>query len=138
MKVWKINEQPIDCKLLNIKDFSKQRELKLENSQDSNKIWEQLIELKHNFTNFEEFKHEETQTTNKLQISSFYSVKTIKVNWNNNSIHILMYLLTRQKSKVWRRKCKEYILTTYVFKHITWTKDTSECICQLNTVDWNI
>ena len=46
MKICKINEQPIDCKLLNMKEFSKLQELKLEISQDSNKIWEQLIEFK--------------------------------------------------------------------------------------------
>ena len=46
MEVCKINEQPIDCKLLNMKEFLKQEELKLENSEDSNEIWEQSIEFK--------------------------------------------------------------------------------------------
>ena len=107
MKVCKINEQPIDCKPLNMKEFLKQQELKLENSQDSNKIWEQLIELRRNFTNFEEFKqpdweefkHEETQTINKLQISSYYSVKTIKVNWNDNKHSYLHVFIDTTKIK---------------------------------------
>ena len=106
-KVGKFAEEEINSKMLNMEEFLKQQELKLDNSQDCTIVWQQLIELKYYCENFEEFKQpkreeskqENIQHLDEQKVDLYYSVKTIKVNWIDNKHSYLHVFIDTTKIK---------------------------------------
>ena len=112
-------------KLLNVDEFLKQQEFKCEHSLNHSKVNEQLIELRRSLacwdeskqTNSEESKQATTRQTAKQLTKSYYSVKTIKVSWEDNQHSYLhVFIDTTQIKKLEEErakgKCQQLMFTS--------------------------